>query len=275
MPLLLAFNPLQPIINALVTVLLAIHHVIPSLGWSLIALALLVRLAFWPLAHMQFRSVAEMQRVQPLVKALQAKYKGDPPKLNAEMMALYKEHGVNPFAGCLPFALQLPILFSLYGAIISQQATFRGEHWGWIGSSLAAKFPHVLAASLADPDYLLLGLYIVSMYFSVRYGSPPATDPAQAQQQKIMAFMSPVFIAFIGRSWPSALILYWLSINIFTTAQQIYMFRRLGLTAGGKAIAQPPATKNVTPAAERNGTRPPALRNGERAEAVTKKRRSR
>ena len=113
------FNPLQPIVNVLITILLGIHHFIPSLGWSLIVLAFLVRLVFWPLLQMQAKSMAEMQKVQPLVRNLQAKHKGDPQALNTEMMALYKEHNVNPFASCLPLLLQLPILMGLYWAIRS------------------------------------------------------------------------------------------------------------------------------------------------------------
>jgi len=82
----------DPLVHALGQVLTTIHLVIPSYGWALIALAFVVRLAMWPLSDMQFRSMAEMQKVQPLVKQLQAKFKNDPQALNAATMALYKEH---------------------------------------------------------------------------------------------------------------------------------------------------------------------------------------
>ena len=235
--LFLAFNPLQPIITALSAVLDQIHHFIPSLGWSLIVFAGLVRLAFWPLASMQFKSMAEMQKVQPLLKALQAKYKGEPQKLQQEQMALYKEHGVNPFASCLPLLLQMPILFSLYWAIIARSDQFKSEHFLWIGSSLSAQFPKIFAANLFAPDYVFLGLYVISMYFSVRFGSPPSTDPQAAQTQKIMSFMSPVFIAWFGHNWSSALIVYWFAANLFTMAQQVYFFRKFGLYGAKNAAA--------------------------------------
>jgi len=235
--LFLALNPLQPIISALSWVLDQIHHVIPSLGWSLIVFAGLVRLAFWPLASMQFKSMAEMQKVQPLLKALQAKYKGEPQKLQQEQMALYKEHGVNPFASCLPLLLQMPILFSLYWAIIARSDQFKSEHFLWIGSSLSAQFPKIFAANLFAPDYVFLGLYVISMYFSVRFGSPPSTDPQAAQTQKIMSFMSPVFIAWFGHNWSSALIVYWFAANLFTMAQQVYFFRKFGLYGAKNAAA--------------------------------------
>jgi YidC/Oxa1 family membrane protein insertase len=267
--LFLAFNPLQPIIDALIQVIIAINGVIHNLGWSLIALALLIRLAFLPLTFFQFKSMAEMQRIQPLIKSLQAKYKGDSQKLNAEMMALYKEHNVNPFASCMPLVLQMPILFSLYYAIIHEQSTFKTETWLWIGSPISHQFSKILATSLAAPDYVLLALYVVSMYFSVRYGSPPSTDPQQAQTQKIMAFTSPLFIAWFGHSWPSALILYWLSINILTMGQQWYMLRRFNLrpAPGAAAPALEPAA--AADRAARNGA-PGALRN-----QTPRKRRSR
>ncbi len=249
------FNPLEA---AMGWVLTEIHSVVPSYGWSLILLALVVRLALWPLSQAQFKSMAQMQKLQPLLKALQAKHKGDPQKINTETMALYKEHNVNPLAGCLPVLLQLPILFALYWSIQKRLGDFSNEHFAWIGSALSLKYPAILGTSLAATDMVLLALYVVSMYLSVRYGSPPSSDPQQAQTQKIMAFVSPAMIAYIGLKyhWASALILYWLAINVFTMGQQLYLYRRYGLVgprAGAAAVAVAPtvpagaAPKNVTP----------------------------
>jgi YidC/Oxa1 family membrane protein insertase len=259
----------DPLVNMLGGVLTAIHHVIPSYGWALIALALVVRLVLWPLSDMQFKSMAEMQKVQPLVKALQAKFKNDPQAQNAAMMALYKEHKVNPLAGCIPMLIQFPILIGLYWAIQGQLESFKNEHWLWIGSAISQHFPTVFATSLAVPDVALLILYVISMYFTVRYGSPPSQDPQQAQTQKIMAIVSPAMIAFFGfrYRWASALYIYWLALNVFTVAQQYVMFRRYGLIGGPKpalataaaAPAAPPVTKELSSAtagvASTNGKR--------------------
>jgi len=234
----------DPLVNALTTALLALHSVIPNYGWALIVLALIVRLVMWPLSEMQFKSMAEMQKVQPLVKAIQAKYKSDPQKQNAEIMALYKEHGVNPLAGCIPMLIPIPILIALYWAIqnqvTDQHSAFWHEHWLWIGSSISQHWPTIFASSLAVPDLALLVLYVVSMYFTVRYGSPPSTDPQQAQTQKIMAIVSPAIIAYTGYRWrwASALYIYWLALNVFTVAQQYWMFRRYGLIGKGAAAAR-------------------------------------
>ncbi len=249
---------LDPIVAALHAVLSAIYGVVHNYGWSLIILAAAVKLAFWPLNTMQFKSMLKMQRIAPQVKKLQERYKNDREKLNEATMALYKESGANPLAGCAPMLLQLPILASLYWAVISDKSLFASQSWLWIGSGLARSAPgHVLAASLAAPDYVLLVAYMVSMYFSVRFTSP-AIDPQQAQQQKIMAFMSPAMVGFFGfkYAWPSALIIYWLAFNVFTMAQQFYLIRKYHTNPS--AIG--PHPENASPAlAASAGPAPAAL----------------
>ncbi len=261
-----AFNPLQPVTDAMLGLLNAIHGVIPSYGLDMILLALVVRVALFPLAQQQFKSMAEMQKVQPLLKALQVKHKGNPQDLQAATMALYKEHGVNPLAGCFPLLIQLPILLGLFWAINSHLKDFAKESFLWIGSPLSVHFPQVFATSLAALDMPLFVLYIVSMYVSVRYGSPPSSDPQQAQTQKIMAFVSPLMIAYFGfrYHWASALLIYWLALNVLTMAQQLFMYRKYGLIGGPKPVAAelvPAAaagngktSARQTPAAAKNGS---------------------
>ncbi len=260
----LAANIFDPLVHALAVALAGLHTVIPNYGWTLIVLALVVRLALWPLTNIQFKSMAEMQKVQPLVKQLQARYKGEPQVLNQKMMELYKEHKVNPLAGCVPMLVQFPILIGLFWAIQGQIHEFQNEHFLWIGSSVSQQFPQFLATSLAVPDLILLALYVVSMYFTVRYGSPPSTDPQQAQTQKIMAFVSPAMIAYFGfrYRWASALYIYWLATNVFTVAQQYLMFRRYGLIGAGAGGASVPL--DVTPA-KRGGFEQPGKRKGLKA----------
>ena len=218
-----AFNFFQPVTDAMLGLLNAIHSVIPSYGLDMLLLALVVRLALFPLAQQQFKSMAEMQKVQPLLKRLQVEHKGKPQELQAATMALYKEHGVNPLAGCFPMLIQLPILLGLFYAINQHvgchpklwdaahqlcdkvagaaPGDFWTAHFLWIGSSFSLSFPQIFATSLATLDMPLFVLYIVSMYISVRYGSPPSSDPQQAQTQKIMAIVSPAMIAYFGWRW--------------------------------------------------------------------------
>src|ERR671939_942923 len=98
-------------------VLSALYAVVRSYGLAIILLTILVRLILLPLSIKQVRSMREMQRIQPEMKRLQAKYKGNRQKLNEEMMKLYKERGVNPVAGCLPMLLQIPVLIALYSVL--------------------------------------------------------------------------------------------------------------------------------------------------------------
>jgi YidC/Oxa1 family membrane protein insertase len=236
---LLAFwNPLsifQPFFNQLVKAMLfgleAINGVVHNYGWSLIVMAVAIKLAFWYLNATSYKSMGKMQQIQPKIKALQKKYPGKDAdtvqKLNAEMMALYKQEGVNPLAGCIPSLIPLPFIIAVYYAIQQESAKFADATWLWIGSPLSQSLSHVMATSLAKPDYILLVFYIVSMYFSVRYATP-ATSPEQEQQQKIMAFVSPAMIGYFGFQyhWPSGLLIYWIAFNLLTMAQQFYFMRQ-------------------------------------------------
>jgi YidC/Oxa1 family membrane protein insertase len=247
---------LDPIVGGLHAALSAIFGVVHNYGWSLIILAGLVKLAFWPLNTMQFKSMLKMQRLAPQLKALQKRYGNDREKLNESTMALYKDNGANPLSGCAPMLVQMPILLSLYWAVISDKALFASQSWLWIGTAFASASPrHVLASSLAAPDYVLLVCYMVSMYFSVRFTSP-AVDPQQAQQQKIMAFMSPMMIGFFGfkYAWPSALLIYWLAYNVFTMAQQMYLIRKYH-TNPAAAGPHPEAAATPLPAGPAGGAR--------------------
>ncbi len=169
-------------------------------------------------------------------------------------MALYKEHGVNPLAGCFPMLIQLPILLGLFYAINSQLGGIQGRalpvdaRRRFDTASRTACF----AANLGEMDFVLLVLYIVSMYLSVRYGSPPSSDPQQAQTQKIMAIVSPAMIAYFGwrYHWASALLIYWLVLNVLTMAQQFFMYRRYGLIGPKKAAVEAVAAATASPTAK-------------------------
>jgi YidC/Oxa1 family membrane protein insertase len=218
---------IDPIVVGLHALLMSINSVTHSLALSLIVLAVAIRLAFWPLNAMQMKSMAKMQKMQPHLKALQAKYKNDPQKFQQESMLLYKEHGTSPVAGCLPALAQIPILFSIYRAITMDEKQFAGAGFLWIGAPVPASFHPWLASSLAMPDMALLALYVISMFFSVKVSSPPSSDPQQAQQQQMMAFISPLLIAVVGRGWPSGLLLFWLTTNLMQTLQSMIILRGL------------------------------------------------
>jgi len=233
--LLLAASWLDPIVNALWAVVSAIDVPIKNYGWTLIILAALIRLVFWPLNTAQFKAFLNMQKIAPQLKRLQTRYKEDPQRLQQETMALYRENRVNPLAGCWPMLVQYPVIISVYYVVLNHKELFENQSWGWIGSGISHALATltmfgqpVVAQSLAHADLVLIVLYALSMYLSVRYVSMPATDPQQAQTQKMMAVISPLMLGFLGwrYQWPSAMVLYWFAYNVFTMAQQFYLLRR-------------------------------------------------
>jgi YidC/Oxa1 family membrane protein insertase len=241
-----------------------LNTVIKSPGWTLVAVAAIIRLAMWPLNTVQFKAMIGMQKIAPQLKKLQAKYKEDPTKLQQEQMQLYRDSGVNPLAGCWPTLLQIPILFSVFYAITepAHNALFKSSGWLWIGSPLADKFPQIFAASLFAPDVLLIVLYAASQYVSMRYATMPPSDPAQAQQMKIMQLISPAMFAFIAfrAHWPSAMVVYWFAFNVFTMGQQFYLLRRYHqpLSAIDSEHAVVETAPALAPAATNGAAKPPA-----------------
>lgn len=267
--LVLASSFLDPIVNAIAYFVNLINIPVRNLGWSLIIFAGLVRLAFWPLNTAQFKTMVGMQKIAPRLKAMQAKYKAkpDPQAMQQEQMKLYKDAGVNPMAGCLPLLIQMPIIISVFYVVKNNIGLYTNATWGWIGSAISLHTPvlwgvPVFAPNLSKPDVVLLVIYIVSMYVSVRYTSMPSTDPQQAQTQKLMAIMSPAMLAFFGfkAQWPSAMILYWIALNVFTMAQQLYLLRKyhqpLSILDSEHSVvaAQPEALAPVKVPASPNGS---------------------
>lgn len=234
-------NPWSSLINTLadgISVVLDFinAHITHNYGWSMLALAFVATLAMLPLYLQTFRSVKEMQAIQPYIKRLQDKYKNDKQKLAEEQMKLFREHNINPFGGCLPTLIQLPIFFAIYQAILRHSSQFAHAGWLWIGSAFALHAPQVpswlswmsgpiFAANLSQPDKILTLLYAVSMFFSFQMTTSVSTDPIQQQQQKLMSYMMPVMWFFIGQRFASAFTLYWLGLNLFSTALRFWAMR--------------------------------------------------
>ena len=225
-----------------------------SYWFAIIIVTVLVKIAITPLTKAQFKAMKEMQKVAPLIKELQAKYKGDQKTIGEKTMELYKEHKINPFASCLPLLVQMPILMLLYYTIRSYEFQFANGTFLWIGSglshlrSLPAGFDQtktlwITARNLSEPDLILVVLYVISMYISTKLSS---VDPSQAEQQKMMAIVMPVMFAFIFAGFPSAFLLYWLVFNILQTLQQ-YMILRPGPGGAEVVVAAVPAPTPATP----------------------------
>ncbi len=216
-----------------------------SYWFALLLITLLIKAVLFPITKRQFKSMADMQRIAPRMKEIQEKLKGRPAdEINRKIMALYKEEGVNPAAGCLPMFAQMLVLIPLYTMIRMYEYQFRHGYFLWIGSELSRQYPRFLATSLAVPDMVLLLLYCGSMFLTSRL-QPPAADPQQAQQQKMMAYFMPVVFGYMTwlYAWPSAFTFYWLVLNSISTYQQWHILKVVGA--------------HNPPAAPKNG-RPPA-----------------
>ena len=187
-------------------------------GWSIVLLTLLINVTISPLRHKSVVSMRKMQAVQPQMKAIQDRYAGlkktDPArqKMNTEIMALYKEKGVNPASGCLPMLLQFPVLLAFY-SMLSQSIELRGAVFGfWIND-----------LSQPDPYYVIPVLMGVTMLWQTKI-TPSTADPAQ---QKIMMLMPLMFMVFFLQA-PSGLVVYWFVSNLWAIGQQYFTIWVIG-----------------------------------------------
>lgn len=203
---------LAPIVTALRYVLEFFNTYVNSLGLSIILLTLTVRVVLIPLTFKQTRAMKDMQRIQPLLKELQVKYKNDKEKLAQAQMDLYKEHKVNPLGGCLPLILQMPVFFALFTLL--RDKMFVGHGFGPLHDlSISATAAIKLGWLTAVPYFLLVALIVATQFVSQKQTT---TDPSQA---KMMAFM-PVIIGVISISLPVGVLLYWTVFNAAMILQQ-------------------------------------------------------
>ncbi len=181
-------------------------------GVAIILMTVLIQLILLRFTVMQLKSAAQMKKIQPLMKRIQEKYKGDPQALNRETINLYRQYKVNPLSGCLPLLIQLPIFLALFNALRTSWALHGAKFVGWI-TDLSSK----------DPYYILPILMGAVMFFQQRSTLPAGTDPAQAAMFKYM----PLIFTLLFMNFPSGLVLYWLTNSLITFAIQTVLNRHL------------------------------------------------
>jgi len=254
-------NIFQPLIDIFGPILVFFHGIIGgSWGWSIIALTVLIRALMLPLAFKQMHSMQKLQRVAPQLKAIQAKYKEDKQRQQQEMMKFYKENDINPFASCLPLVAQIPVFIGLFYTLRTRlredicpglQAAYRHAY--------ALHNPHVSASSIAGQTVachglngsswlfihdltntatgatlvVLIVLYVGTQLVSSLMMQAPTMDKTQ---QRMMMLLPLVFVIFIVR-FPAGLILYWITTNTWTMAQQYLIRRRIGPEAPAPPVA--------------------------------------
>jgi len=212
------FGFFTPLCRILLSVLNAIHRFLPNYGVAIILLTALVRIVFWPITHKSTESMKKMQAIQPQVTAIREKYKSNPQKMNQEVMALYKEHKVNPMSGCLPILVQIPVFIALF-TVLRSAVELRFSEFLWIQD--LSEPEGLLAGVLPVPLNILPLVMTATMVWQQRL-TPTAGD---SQQQKMMVLM-PVVMLFIFYNMASALVLYWTTSQCLAIVQLLIQKRK-------------------------------------------------
>ena len=225
-------NIFQPLIDALESVMLFFHDNIGfSWGTSIIFLTIVVRAALIPLTWKQIKSMQAMQRVAPQIKALQAKYKDDKQRLQQETMKFYQENKINPFASCLPLALQMPVFISLFYMLrkdlrhdicpdINPPSVANPKPCGSTEASQFFFIPDITDKATGGVLVALVVLYVGSQLLSSVF----MTTTTDRNQRLIMMALPFVFVAFVI-NFPAGLLVYWITTNLWTVGQGLVVRR--------------------------------------------------
>lgn len=231
---------LKPFEDLLLYLLKFFYVYTGSYGWAIVLLTIFVKILLLPLTIKQTRAMIDAPKVQAKIKEIQNKYKNDNQKMQEELMKFYKENKIDPFGGCLPLLLQLPIFWALFFTLRTYPA-LKGASFYWLKDlslsisqgkqfNLEAVFNNLpLALSQGWPYYLLLVLMGLTTYFSQKM----VTTQQEPAQKSIMVFMN-IFLIYIAYVLPAGVLLYWITMNFLTIFQQ---YIQLGLMAdeGGEA----------------------------------------
>jgi YidC/Oxa1 family membrane protein insertase len=239
----------NPIFDAMGSVLSWLYAIVPNYGIAIILLTILVRVVLYPLTAKQARSMIAMQRVQPEIKKLQAKYKDDKQKLNEEMMKFYKENKINPFGGCLPLLAQMPIFISLFRVLHDPQkytpasSAFHQNMCSGPACKVVSMpfFGMDLARSAGEshgsfanalPYWILVALVVITAYLQQRQTMKNSPGGGN-QQAQIIGKVMPLVFAFISINLPAGVVLYFFVSNLWQMGQQELTIRKMDAVPAG------------------------------------------
>ena len=208
-----------------------LYQFLGNFGLAILAVTVLVKAAFFPLANKSYESMAKMKKLQPQMEALREKFKDDKPRQQQEVMELYKKEKINPLAGCLPVNIQIPVFFALYKVLFISIDMRHAPFYGWI-KDLSAPDPTTLfnlfgLLPFTPPEFLHIGVWPILMgitMFVQMQLNPPQPDPIQ---QKMFSYM-PLMFTFLLGSFPAGLVIYWAWNNLLSIAQQYYITQKAG-----------------------------------------------
>jgi YidC/Oxa1 family membrane protein insertase len=204
------FGMFAPISVILLITMDTLHAFVGSYALAIILMTLIIRLLLWPLQNYTTKSMRRMAKLSPVMNELKAKYKDDPQRMNQEMMKLYKEYKINPFTGCLPMLIQIPIFFGFY-TMLGSAVELRNSSFLWVQD---LSQPDTIAHVFGFPINILPLIMAATQLWQLRI-TPKTGDPSQ---QRILMIMPVVFLA-ICYNFASALSLYYTVQNLFLILQ--------------------------------------------------------
>ncbi|MBN1585838.1 MAG: YidC/Oxa1 family insertase periplasmic-domain containing protein [Candidatus Omnitrophica bacterium] len=221
--------------KALRWILGSLERVFKNYGVAIIVLTIMVNIILAPLSLKSLSSMRKMQQIQPLIEGIRTKYKESPERMSKEMMALYKEHRVNPMGGCLPLLIQMPIFIALY-RVLGQSVELWGAGFLWIKDlSAPDHFWKIPAALPIVGEYvnllplMMMGAMVMQQRLSQKNIGSGGTDQQQ-QMQKMMTWF-PLMLGFVFYNLPSGLVLYWLTNTIVMIGNQLLFAQKVGANA--------------------------------------------
>ena len=215
------------------------YHLVGNFGVSILLVTVLIKLLFFPLANKSYASMAKMKSVQPQLAALKERYPDDRQKQQQEMMEIYRKEKINPIAGCLPIALQIPVFFSLYKVLFVTIEMRHAPFYGWI-KDLSAHDPTTIFNLFGlipwDPmvlgpvvgPYLMLGVWPIIMGITMWVQMKLNPTPPDPTQKMIFDWM-PLIFTFMLASFPAGLVIYWAWNNLLSVLQQSYIMHKNGV----------------------------------------------
>ncbi|HUV36966.1 MAG TPA: membrane protein insertase YidC [Patescibacteria group bacterium] len=227
---------------------------IPNYGLIIIILSVLTKVLFYRLTHKSFKSMKDMQSLQPRIKELQAKYKDDKTKMNEKMMQLYKEAGVNPLGGCLPLLLQMPVFIALFNVLRNTIEIRNAPFFLWMDDLASPDTLFRFGVSLpfiGNEFHLLPILMGAAMVLQSKMGASPTGEAAPQAQTKMMSTAMPIIFTVFFYGMPSGLVLYWFVNNILTIIQQYYVHKEAENEEVASIQDGPEGAKNENGSGER------------------------
>ncbi|MBI4720906.1 MAG: membrane protein insertase YidC [Chitinivibrionia bacterium] len=222
----MGYKWIRPVSWLILWSLIAFNKVIPNYGIIIIILSIITKVLFYRMTNKSFKSMRDMQQLQPKLQAIKEKYKNDRQKISTETMKLYKEGGVNPLGGCLPLLLQMPVFIALFSVLKYTIELRQAPFVGWINDLSQQDVLFLLPVSLpiiANKVSLLPLLMGAGMLLQTKIGGSITGSAPGASQPKVLTYLMPVIFTFIFYSMPSGLVLYWFVNNVLSIAQQYYI----------------------------------------------------